>query len=205
MSEGPTKVKPQRNKAVRPGDRVPCLEMIVGSVPGKVWPLGAEDGVIGRSSRALVRLEDDGVSREHAKLVASNDGYVNLVDLGSTNGTFVNGARVDVAIVREGDRIEIGPDVTLRFGYVDPNAEAAPPPPSAPTEPPVELSPRELEVALLVAEGLTNAEVAKRLHISPYTVMTHLSNAYGRVGVKSRTALATLAAQGRLVARTRGK
>ena len=200
MTEGPTKVKPQRPPSGRRPGEVACLEMIAGKSPGKTWPLTEGNGIIGRTSRAQVQLEDDGVSREHAKLVTTDEGFVNLVDLGSTNGTFLNGGRVDVAVVREGDRIEIGPDVTLRFGYATPNAGTAT---DEPAEPPIELSPRELEVAKLVAEGLTNAEVAGKLHISPYTVMTHLSNAYARIGVKSRTALAKLVAEGRLVAKTK--
>ena len=200
MSEGPTKVKPQKAAGRRPGEHA-CLEMLAGATPGKVWTLGKGNGVIGRSSRAQVHLEEDGVSREHARLTSTAEGFVSVVDLGSTNGTYVNGGRVDVAILREGDRIDVGPDVTLRFGYVRPQAAPQPPPP----EEQIELSPRELEIALLVAEGLTNVEVAERLHISRYTVMTHLSNAYGRIGVKSRAALARLVAQGKLVARARPK
>ncbi|MGH3425126.1 MAG: LuxR C-terminal-related transcriptional regulator, partial [Nocardioidaceae bacterium] len=51
------------------------------------------------------------------------------------------------------------------------------------------LSARELEVAQLVAAGLTNAEVATRLFISPRTVTTHLDRIYSRVGLSSRVAL----------------
>jgi DNA-binding CsgD family transcriptional regulator len=51
------------------------------------------------------------------------------------------------------------------------------------------LSPRELEVARLVAEDLTNAEIAERLIVSPRTVTTHLDNIYGRLGISSRAAL----------------
>ena len=52
------------------------------------------------------------------------------------------------------------------------------------------LSRRELEVAGLVAKGLTNAEIAERLVLSVRTVDTHLAHIYGRLGISSRAALA---------------
>lgn len=51
------------------------------------------------------------------------------------------------------------------------------------------LSPRELEVARLVASGMSNAEVATRLFVSPRTVTTHLDRIYSRLGLSSRVAL----------------
>jgi LuxR family maltose regulon positive regulatory protein len=48
------------------------------------------------------------------------------------------------------------------------------------------LSERELEVLGLIAEGLTNQEIALRLHISLSTVKGHTTNIYGKLGVKSR-------------------
>ncbi|MDO8672692.1 MAG: AAA family ATPase [Dehalococcoidia bacterium] len=54
----------------------------------------------------------------------------------------------------------------------------------------VSLSAREFEVARLVAESLTTAEIGQRLTISPLTVTTHLRNIYARLGIGSRTALA---------------
>jgi len=60
----------------------------------------------------------------------------------------------------------------------------------SPASLPLQLSPRELDVAKLVAEGLTNAEIGARLHISPATVGRHLSNVYERLGIHSRAALA---------------
>jgi DNA-binding CsgD family transcriptional regulator len=50
------------------------------------------------------------------------------------------------------------------------------------------LSPRELEVLKLVAEGLTNAQVAERLYLSPRTVNAHLNSIYHKLGVTSRSA-----------------
>jgi DNA-binding CsgD family transcriptional regulator len=50
------------------------------------------------------------------------------------------------------------------------------------------LTQREYQVVLLVAEGLTNAEIAGRLWISPGTVRRHLENTFAKLGVHTRTA-----------------
>lgn len=50
------------------------------------------------------------------------------------------------------------------------------------------LTPREHEVVMLVAEGLTNAQIAERLWIAPGTVRRHLQNAFAKLGVHTRTA-----------------
>ena len=55
-----------------------------------------------------------------------------------------------------------------------------------------ELTPRELEIALQVADGGTNKEVAARLFLSPKTVELHLSRVYRKLGIRSRTELARL-------------
>jgi DNA-binding CsgD family transcriptional regulator len=49
------------------------------------------------------------------------------------------------------------------------------------------LTPREREVALLISDGLTNAELARRLYISPKTAAVHVSNILHKLGVSSRT------------------
>jgi LuxR family maltose regulon positive regulatory protein len=49
------------------------------------------------------------------------------------------------------------------------------------------LSEREVEVLQLIAEGLTNREVADRLYISVHTVKVHARNIYGKLGVANRT------------------
>jgi DNA-binding NarL/FixJ family response regulator len=59
--------------------------------------------------------------------------------------------------------------------------------------PPVEeLTPHELQVALLVAQGLTNREVGSALFLSPKTIEHHLSAIYRKLGLRSRTQLAAL-------------
>jgi LuxR family maltose regulon positive regulatory protein len=67
--------------------------------------------------------------------------------------------------------------------------------PASPVGLPEPLSDREAEVLKLVSTGLTNQETADRLVISPGTVKKHLSNIYGKLGVKSRTAAAARARQ----------
>ncbi len=189
--EAETEIKRGRPRASREPGAEPCVEVRGGTSSGQRIMLGPGTHVIGRGAEADIRLDDGGISRAHAKLVLAEGGIVNLVDLDSTNGTYLNGAPVDVGVVREGDRIHVGPDVSLRFTYEGADAEppATPEPSPAPTPREVPLSPRELEVAQLVAEGLTNAEVGKRLFISPRTVTTHLVKIYERLGIHSRTAL----------------
>jgi DNA-binding CsgD family transcriptional regulator len=62
-----------------------------------------------------------------------------------------------------------------------------------------DLTPREVEVLRLVAEGLTDAEVAGRLYISPRTVSQHLRSVYGKLDVSSRAAATRFAVENRLV------
>jgi len=74
---------------------------------------------------------------------------------------------------------------------LSPEKPAATPPASVqpPTsEPPAGLTTREVEVLGLVATGLTNAQVAERLFLSPRTVQRHLNSVYHKIGVSSRTA-----------------
>jgi DNA-binding NarL/FixJ family response regulator len=84
----------------------------------------------------------------------------------------------------------------------DPAAKADPAraAPDMPTEPhPDDLTARELDVLRLVAAGLSNAQVAERLVVSPRTVHSHLYSIYSKLGVNSRTAATRYALDHRLV------
>lgn len=63
--------------------------------------------VIGRGPKADIRVVDTGVSREHVRLTVLGD-RVSLVDLQSSNGTWVNGKRVEVALIGAGNRVALG-------------------------------------------------------------------------------------------------
>src|SRR6516162_9033029 len=74
-----------------------------------VLPLLAAEVLIGRKGDADVVLNNQHVSRHHAKLVKTSNGYA-LQDLGSTHGTFVNESRVEQQLLKHGDKISLGKD-----------------------------------------------------------------------------------------------
>lgn len=83
-----------------------------GPKTGETIDLFAGRVKLGKAPKAegearLVTLEDTYLSRDHAAVTAGAGGVV-LVDLGSTNGTFVNGRRVERAILAEGDELRLG-------------------------------------------------------------------------------------------------
>src|ERR1700756_4694733 len=74
-----------------------------------VLALIAGEVLIGRRSDADIVLNNQHVSRHHAKLVKIDEGYF-LQDLGSTHGTFVNEIRIEQHVLKHGDRISVGKD-----------------------------------------------------------------------------------------------
>ena len=76
------------------GERSAVLSVLRGRRRGATFQIGAASTILGRGENAQIRLDDDGVSRRHAEIVRLDDGAVQLRDLGSTNGTFVNGEKI---------------------------------------------------------------------------------------------------------------
>ncbi|HWH44235.1 MAG TPA: DUF3662 and FHA domain-containing protein [Thermoleophilaceae bacterium] len=74
---------------------------------GRRLVLGGEAMVVGRSRDCDIRVDDPNVSRRHAELRRTPEGWT-LVDLGSTNGTKLNGRRVDEAPLSPGDDVMFG-------------------------------------------------------------------------------------------------
>ena len=83
------------------------LEVTAGALQGQRFYLAPRDHLIGRSQEADIPLADESISRLHAKVQYRNDEFI-LVDLGSKNGTFLNGTNVHECPLRAGDEIMIG-------------------------------------------------------------------------------------------------
>jgi len=72
--------------------------------------------LIGRDENADLRLQDRAVSSRHAVINYLENGDINIIDIGSTNGTIVNGARIQSCPLNDGDYLEIG-DASLRVSW----------------------------------------------------------------------------------------
>ena len=79
-----------------------------GADSGKTVQVSGDQFTIGRDSSCDLPLNDSKSSRRHAALKAMPDGRATLYDLGSSNGTFVNGQRVRSARLQDGDVIRAG-------------------------------------------------------------------------------------------------
>ena len=105
----------------------PCLIVISSPAShaiGRTFRLDQHELIMGRGIRSDVPIDDAGVSRDHAKVVTVQ-GVCTLVDMGSTNGSFVNGERVQERVLVEGDKIQIGRLTVLKFTLQDPLEELA--------------------------------------------------------------------------------
>jgi pSer/pThr/pTyr-binding forkhead associated (FHA) protein len=78
-----------------------------GGRAGETFPLGAEQTTIGRSPDCDIFLDDVTVSRRHA-VVTRNGNQLEIEDLGSLNGTFLNRRRIESGALSDGDELQIG-------------------------------------------------------------------------------------------------
>ena len=101
------------------GERRPYLLVLAGPQLGEIFPLEpGRELVLGRDPGCDVRLRDTGISRRHAGVQAGPDG-ARLRDLGSTNGVFVEGARVADCLLRDGQRVQMGIHTALKYCLCD--------------------------------------------------------------------------------------
>src|SRR6476620_2435602 len=117
--------------------------------------------VVGRAVECDVTLTDPTISRRHAELRNGGDvGSLFVRDLGSRNGTFRTGKRIDVAELHAGDAVTFGA-VTLRVAVLAPAIPAAPP------SPPVGGPPSDADAAAWYAAAAAEQERAAAFAVPP--------------------------------------
>jgi two-component system cell cycle response regulator len=96
-----------------------CLTVLTGTLSGQLFKITKGNVNIGRSPQAELRLDDDGISRNHAR-IRHEASKLWVEDLESRNGTFLNGERLKQPVeLRDGDKIQVGRGTVLRFGFQD--------------------------------------------------------------------------------------
>jgi diguanylate cyclase (GGDEF)-like protein len=100
-------------------DKHAYLLVLAGPQFGAIFPLApGRELVLGRREDADVQIRDDGVSRRHASIRVDGESAV-LKDLGSANGTWVDGARVSEVRVGDGARVQVGGHTTIKLVWAD--------------------------------------------------------------------------------------
>ena len=119
----PTKLGPDSKAKKRQMERRPALVSLRGDLMAVPIPLERDQVIIGRALEADVRLSDFRASRLHARITSDTDpktqtATYRITDLGSTNGTLVNGEAITEVLLSDGDKIEIGEHM-FRFDMQD--------------------------------------------------------------------------------------
>jgi DNA-binding CsgD family transcriptional regulator len=159
-------------------------------------PLGAERVTVGKSSSNVVSLNDDStVSRLHA--VLENLGYAwSIRDVGSRNGTYINGEKISTErVLRSGDELRVGKSKLVFWEVRDADevtvGEATVS--VAPTQPAPRLTPRELEVLVVLCRPLVSGDpfpeavsvkqMAQELFVTEAAIKQHLQNLYDKFAI----------------------
>ena len=120
---------PGPEPAADAGASVPALLYLIvvrGGIPGTMLRLAQSASSIGRSAENTFQLHDATVSRRHAVISIDTAGKAWIMDLGSTNGTFVDGERVPLQTpirIKDGSRIQLGSSTLLKYLKLDPCEE----------------------------------------------------------------------------------
>ena len=154
------------------------LIMRTGPTPGAAYTLEGDQMTIGRDSSNEIVINDAEISRRHARLTFQGGKYV-LEDLGSTNGTFVNGQRLaGPRVLKAGEVVSFGEQIVLVFeaSTFDPAATVASPrasavpsasrPVAAPPPPPSEYS-GNVPASPVPS---SSAPAAKKMNITPILI-----------------------------------
>lgn len=83
-----------------------ALKILTGKLSGKTFQIQGAETVLGRSPKCDITLPNENISKKHAKIVIEKNQMV-LADLNSTNGSYVNGVKIEVTILKSGDKISL--------------------------------------------------------------------------------------------------
>ncbi|MDH3714485.1 MAG: diguanylate cyclase [Gammaproteobacteria bacterium] len=119
-SDAETAIRPVPNLLEQaPGPNNAYLTVLQGTSVGRTYRLGPGRLIVGRAADCDVVIDDDGVSRRHGLLVVTMDGEVTVEDLGSTNGTLVDGQHCDVLTLHGGERLQFGSETIFKLEFRD--------------------------------------------------------------------------------------
>ena len=136
---------------------MPELNLLTGPASGRKFTVGsAHRFVIGRDDACDLVLDDGEVSRRHAYLIQTAGGGIEVGDLGSSNGTRLNGRRLEQPTeLKPGDTLEIG-STRIQLG------SSAPPPPAASASPPPPPPPPQKSA---IRRAVSDSSVIQRLKL----------------------------------------
>lgn len=100
------------------GEKNAYILFLSGPLVGKLHQLVEGETVLGRASDATLKIDDARISRQHLS-IRVGPGGTTITDLGSTNGTYVNGKRIQTHILNDGDKIQISSNTIFKFAYQD--------------------------------------------------------------------------------------
>jgi pSer/pThr/pTyr-binding forkhead associated (FHA) protein len=155
--------------------------LILRCLPAPVLrlPISRRLAVLGRSSNCECVVDDPSISRRHAE-VRANNGELQVVDLNSSNGTFLAAKRVQTCQVKPGQVIRFG-TVDFKLEVFDPSADLetedarhANGKPRRKHTAEKKLTEAQQRVLELILMGLSEKGIAKRIHRSGHTVHTHI-------------------------------
>src|SRR2546428_4366491 len=123
LSKEPNEIDTFSGQDKRSGERRPALVFLRGELLAVPIPLERNEVTLGRALDADVRINDVRASRLHARITTESDeatgeARYSLTDLGSTNGTLLNGRPITQAFLADGDKFEVG-DQLIRFEMLD--------------------------------------------------------------------------------------
>ena len=100
-------------------ERQGTLTILSGPRPGALVPIEGAELVVGRTDESTYPIDDESLSRRHARFFKLMGSYY-VTDLSSTNGTFVEGERIEAPVkLEDGARIQLGLSTMVRFGLTD--------------------------------------------------------------------------------------